>query len=225
MRFVWIRPPKDHSDVGSGVPTWSPTLRNAAASHVSMCLRANTLQMDVVRGVSFPSTMATALEAGGAEGVEAEDVGYANLGYYVAFDELQDLETESDGLGNDFVDVIGPDQYWPDFVWYIIGFWVLGLIVTAAYCLRNKLRRHAPPEPTGGPVGAGMKGGIIGAGGKKGKLDDDPWSAEFNPKELEKGAYGEGGDGTGAFNETATAVRGAHRLVVVAVVESLVGQI
>lgn len=167
--------------------------------------------MDIVREAGFTGRMAKAIVANGSgAAVTADDLSYSSLGYIITFDEDQASASTSNSLGDDFQDVLGPDQYWPWWAWLLFGLGVLCCCPVAFCIYHHRPGRNGPPSPSGPAGGLGMFGGKGKgpAGGAKGD-GMDPYDMDFNLKDFEKNAgyadKGDGGSATG-FNDTATVV-------------------
>lgn len=117
--------------------------------------------------------------------VAGTDLSYSSLGFLISFDDDQTPLTTSDGLGDDFQPVLGPDQYWPWWCWLLFPLGVLACCPVAFCIYQNRPSSSGPPSPSGpagGPRMFGMKGG---------KGDGvNPLTGDLNLKEFEKNGGG-----------------------------------
>lgn len=164
-------------------------------------------QMEVVRSEEFAGSLADALNSNNpdADGkIEAVDLGYASLGYIVVYDVEQEFAStrSADGLGDDFHDVVGPDQWWPWWAWLMFGLACLCCLCPLAFCIYHFRPGYSgPPSPSG----AGDGGGLFGKGEPTGKDGfKEGMEGDMNVKEYEKNG-GYLGDGTG-YNDADTGV-------------------
>lgn len=152
--------------------------------------------------------MAKAIVANGGPAVEGDDLSVTSLGFAIDFDEDQADPPSSGGLGKDFQDVWGPDQYWPWWSWILFPVGVLLCCPVVCCIFMNRTGPSGPPSPSGPAGGPGTVGGK--AGGSKGGKEYDPTmsAADFDAKEFEKTAkagYLDGGE-SGSVAATAVSV-------------------
>lgn len=170
-------------------------------------------QMEIVRSKEFPGSLADALNSNNPDDdlIVATDLSYASLGYIVVYDVDQPFADtlSGDGLGNDFHDVVGPDQWWPWWAWLMFGLACVCCLCPLAFCIYHFRPGYSgPPSPSGAGDGGGLfgKGELTGKDGFKKGMEGD-----MNVKEFEKNG-GYLGDGTG-YNDADTGVSVSFVLV------------
>ena len=103
----------------------------------------------------------------------------------------------SQGLGDDFHSVAGPDQWWAWWAWLLFGLALVCCVCPLALCIYHFRPGHSgPPSPTG----SGSQPVMFGKS-KNGNGDVEAMGGELNAKQFEK--YGE--DGVG-YNDAATGI-------------------
>ena len=166
-------------------------------------------QMELVRSDEFAATMSTALSpattTAADAAVPADALSYSSLGFLILYDVKQAPAAEaSGGLGDEFHNVLGPDQWWSWWAWLLFGLALLFCVCPLAVCIYCFRPGHSgPPSPTGsgGPPVMFGKGGQDGKGG-----DVEAMGGDLNAKQFEKdgGVYGEGD--SGGYNDAATGI-------------------
>lgn len=145
-----------------------------------------TVQMESVRSGDFTQDLANAVSTNELV-VSASDFTVYSLGYVILYDEDQTPSPAADGLGSDFVSVAGPDQWWPDWSWAIVGVGLVLALCCLGFGWYYRPKRSDPPSPSG----AGGGGSSHGSGGKgaKGGFNKGYLDAAFNkdyPDEFDK---------------------------------------
>ncbi|CAM9610667.1 unnamed protein product, partial [Laminaria digitata] len=186
---------------------WSIEIWNEASEDKSAA-EISSEQMETVRSVDFPETMAAALNPASDTTetsdvlVSAADLSYKSLGFVILYDSDQVAATSaSGGLGDDFHGVAGPDQWWAWWAWLLFGLALLCCVCPLAACIYHFRPGHSGPPSPSGSGGAPVMFGKS----KHGKGDVEAMGGDLNAKQFEKNGGGYGED-AGGYNDAATGI-------------------